>query len=40
VFYRGAVGAIIVADISKEESLKNAIKWKDQVDSCVWLKNN
>jgi Ras-related protein Rab-32 len=40
VFYRHALGAIIVTDVTKENSIKNAIQWKNQIDEIVWLKNN
>ena len=33
------MGAIIVADITKEDSIINAIKWKDQIDDIIMLPN-
>ena len=37
LFCRGASGALVLADISNEDSLQNTVSWKDQVDSNVTL---
>ena len=39
LFCRGASGAIVVADITNKESLENTLKWKEQVDTHVALRN-
>ena len=39
VFCRGASGAIVVADITNEDSLDSTLNWKDQVDMNVSLAN-
>ncbi len=39
LFCRGALGALVVADISNRESIEETISWKEQVDSNVALKN-
>ena len=39
LFCRGALGALVVADITSRESLDSAISWKEQVDTHVALKN-
>lgn len=39
LFCRGALGALVVADISSRESIEATIEWKDQVDQHVALKN-
>ena len=40
LFCRGALGALVVADISNRESIEETINWKEQVDANVALKNN
>ncbi|EKG06607.1 small GTP-binding protein Rab11, putative,Rab11 GTPase, putative [Trypanosoma cruzi] len=37
VYYQAAAGAIIVADITRPETLDLAVKWKQDVDSKVFL---
>ena len=39
MFCRGALGALVVADISNRESIEATISWKEQVDMHVALKN-
>ena len=39
LFCRGALGALVVADINNRESLEATITWKEQVDVNVALKN-
>ena len=39
LFCRGALGALVVADISNRESIEETIAWKEQVDVNVALKN-
>lgn len=39
LFCRGALGALVVADISSRESIEATLSWKEQVDSHVALKN-
>jgi small GTP-binding protein len=39
LFCRGALGAVVVADISSRESLEATLSWKEQVDANVALKN-
>ena len=39
LFCRGASGALVLADISNQESLDNTVNWKDQVDTNVSLAN-
>lgn len=31
VYYHNAVGAIVVTDINKQETLTNAQKWREQI---------
>ena len=40
LFCRGAVGALVVCDISNRESIEETISWKEQDDINVALKNN
>ena len=37
LFCRDAIGAVVVADITRKETLDNAVIWKEQVDSHVQL---
>ncbi|ORC87550.1 putative small GTP-binding protein Rab11, putative,Rab11 GTPase [Trypanosoma theileri] len=37
VYYQAAAGAIVVADITRPETLELAVKWKQDVDSKVFL---
>ena len=39
LFCRGALGALVVADISNRESIEATISWKEQVDTYAALKN-
>jgi small GTP-binding protein len=39
LFCRGALGALVVADISNRESIESTIRWKEQVDMNATLKN-
>ena len=39
LFCRGALGALVVADISNRESIESTISWKEQVDMNTTLKN-
>ena len=39
LFCRGALGALVVADISNRESIESTIRWKEQVDMNTTLKN-
>ena len=39
MFCRGALGALVVADISNRESIESTIRWKEQVDMNATLKN-
>lgn len=39
LFARGAVGAVVVADIMNRDTLEAARMWKDQVDQVVTLKS-
>jgi GTPase SAR1 family protein len=38
LFCRGALGALVVADISNRESIEATLSWKEQVDQQVALK--
>ncbi|KAH9598584.1 Small GTPase [Trypanosoma melophagium] len=37
VYYQAAAGAIVVADVTRPETLELAVKWKQDVDSKVFL---
>jgi len=37
VYFHGAVGAIVVCDAQRPETLQLAGKWKEEIDSKVWL---
>jgi len=39
LFCRGALGALVVADISNRDSIESTIRWKEQVDMNTTLKN-
>jgi GTPase SAR1 family protein len=39
VYYRKAVGGIIVFDLNKKVTLEYALKWKKDIDSKVELSN-
>jgi small GTP-binding protein len=39
LFCRGALGALVVADISNRDSIESTIRWKEQVDMNATLKN-
>ena len=39
LYCRGAVGAIVVCDISDEKTLQATLEWKEQVDQAVQLKS-
>lgn len=39
LFCRGSSGALVVADITNQDSLQNTISWKEQVDTHVALPN-
>ena len=39
LFCRGALGALVVADITNRESIESTISWKEQVDQHVQLGN-
>ena len=39
LFCRGASGAVVVADITNQDSLDNTVNWKDQVDTYISMAN-
>ena len=34
------MGVIVVGDITSQESIKNATKWRDYIDDNIWLPND
>lgn len=37
VYFHGAVGAVVICDAQRPETLQLAGKWKEEIDSKVWL---